>query len=107
MARYNLVDEWNHAWRWASVRCMTAALAIQGAWEAVPETLRDNLPHGMVTRATIALLVLGLIGRLVKKDVPLVPSESPAAAPRVRAPINRGGRPKSKSVGKRKVPKRK
>lgn len=67
--KLQLIEDWNHAWKWASVRCMSAALTIQVAYEAMPETLRANLPHGMVTHASIALLVLGIIGRLVKKDV--------------------------------------
>lgn len=69
MPKYKLTDDWNRAWKWASMRCMAAALAIQGAWEAIPDDLRANVPHGMITRATIALLVLGIIGRLMKKDV--------------------------------------
>lgn len=67
--KLQLIEDWNHAWKWASVRCMSAALTIQVAYEAMPETLRANLPHGMVTHASITLLVLGIIGRLVKKDV--------------------------------------
>lgn len=73
--KLQLIDDWNHAWRWASVRCMSGALTIQVAYEAMPETLRANLPHGMVTHASITLLILGIIGRLVKKDDVVSPSQ--------------------------------
>lgn len=68
MKNYSLVTDWHKAWQWASVRCMATALALQGAWEAIPDDLRAQAPHGMVNHATEALLLLGLLGRLVKKD---------------------------------------
>lgn len=75
MPKYRLTDDWHKAWQWASVRCMATALALQGAWEAIPDDLRAQAPHGMVTHATEALMLLGLLGRLVKKDVPVDCSE--------------------------------
>lgn len=59
-----LVSDWQQAWRWNSVHAMAAAAALQGAWAAVPDSLRQYASPHVVTGVTIALLVLGFIGRL-------------------------------------------
>lgn len=58
------VADWQRAWRWNSVHAMTAAIALQGAWAAIPDDLKQHIPAAMVNGVTIALLVLGIIGRL-------------------------------------------
>lgn len=63
-----LVDDARRAWRWFSVQCMTLALVLQGAWEAMPDDLKSGIPPRAVTLITLALLVLGIVGRLVKQD---------------------------------------
>lgn len=68
-----LVDDVRGAWRWISVQAMAAAVALQGAWQAAPEDMRASIPHEWVSWATMALLTLGIVGRLVKqapKDEP-------------------------------------
>lgn len=65
-----LVDEAKHAWRMLSVQAMTAALALQGAWASAPDDMKASIPHQYVAYATGALLVLGMLGRLVKQDLP-------------------------------------
>ena len=62
-----LVDEVKQAWRWISVQCMAWAIAIQGAWEAAPDDLKAGIPPKLVTYVTLALLGLGIVGRLVKQ----------------------------------------
>lgn len=62
-----LVDDARRAWRWISVQCMALALALQGAWEACPDELKTGIPPRTVTIITLALLVLGIVGRLVKQ----------------------------------------
>lgn len=65
-----LVDDWNKAWKWASVRFMAIAAAIQGAWMFIPEDMRNSIPHDMLQQITVALLILGLIGRITtSKDI--------------------------------------
>lgn len=63
-----LVDDARRAWRWISVQAMVVAGAIQGAWLFIPEDMKDSLPPGLVSKATIALLALGVAGRLVKQE---------------------------------------
>lgn len=62
-----LVDDWKRAWRWFCMHAMAAALAIQGAWLAIPQDMQQFL-HPEVTHAiTAILLALGIVGRLVKQ----------------------------------------
>lgn len=63
-----LVDDAGKAWRWFSVQAMAWALAIQGAWAAVPDDMKATVPSGLVQWITMALLLLGIVGRLVKQD---------------------------------------
>lgn len=62
-----LVEGWARAWRWFSMQAMALALALQGAWLALPEDMKAHAPAGLVTVASMALLLLGLIGRLVRQ----------------------------------------
>ncbi len=68
MPKIRLVDDWKRAWRWVSVNCMVLAAAIQGAWVYVPDDMRESLPHNLVSGLTICVLVLGVIGRICKKE---------------------------------------
>lgn len=66
-----LVDNAKQAWRWFSVQSMVLAGAIQGAWIFVPDDLRSTIPPQWLQGITIALMVMGVAGRLVKqKDTP-------------------------------------
>jgi len=65
-----LVDDVRLAWRWISIRCMAAAAAVQGAWEFMPADMREGLADQHVRWVTVALLLLGIAGRLVKQDKP-------------------------------------
>ena len=69
-----LVDNARSAWRWFSVQAMVLAGAIQGAWMFIPEDMKASIPAGIVQGATIALLVLGVAGRVVDQT----PKEPPA-----------------------------
>lgn len=60
-----LIPEWRKAWRMFSVQSMAVAAAIQGAWPMVPDDLKANLPQALVNWVSVALLVLGIAGRLV------------------------------------------
>lgn len=68
-----LVEDAKQAWRWFSVQSMVLAAALQGAWVYIPDDLRHNIPSSVVQGVTIALLALGVVGRLVdqpKRDAP-------------------------------------
>lgn len=60
-----LIDEWRKCWRMFSVQSMVLAGAIQGAWVFIPAEMQATIPDGWLRWATIALLALGVIGRLV------------------------------------------
>lgn len=65
-----LVTEWKQAWRWISVQAMVLAGSIQGAWVFIPEDMKTSIPHGLVQGVTVALLALGVVGRVVKQKDP-------------------------------------
>ena len=47
------------------MQCMAVATAIQGAWLFIPPEMQATIPDEWVRVVTIALLVFGIIGRLV------------------------------------------
>ena len=63
-----LIEEWRQAWRWFSMQAMALAAAVQGAWAAVPADMKAHVPAALLTTATIALLLAGIGGRLVKQE---------------------------------------
>ena len=62
-----LVENWREAYKWISVNCMTLAAAIQGTWLYIPEELKKTIPTSLVSGVTIALLILGVLGRFYKQ----------------------------------------
>lgn len=60
-----LVDDAKQAWRWFSVQANVLNLAILGAWAAVPDDMKAGIPQQWVFYGSVALLVLGTVGRLV------------------------------------------
>jgi type VI protein secretion system component VasF len=74
-----LIDEWRRAHRMLSMQAMSAATALLGAWNALPDSLQTLVPQRYVLWTAVALLVLGMVGRLVKQDsVSGVPAEGAA-----------------------------
>lgn len=73
MKNLHFVENAKSAWKWFSVQAMVLAGAIQGAWLFVPDDMRSTLPPNAVQALTVALLVMGVAGRLVQqtpKDKP-------------------------------------
>jgi hypothetical protein len=66
-----LVDNAGEAYKWVSMHCMVLATALQGAWEMCPADLKAYVtgfvPPQYIAYATMSLLVLGMVGRLVKQ----------------------------------------
>lgn len=73
-----LIPEARHWWRMFSMRAMSAATALLSAWAALPDELQARLPGRLVVGVAIALLVLGMLGRLVQQDSVRPPTEGPA-----------------------------
>jgi hypothetical protein len=67
MSRLELVDDAKQAGRWLSVQSMVVAGAVQGAWLFLPEDLKASIPPNVVQGITLALLAIGVVGRLVKQ----------------------------------------
>jgi len=63
-----LVPEWKKAWRWFSMQAMVAAAAIQTVWINLPPDLRSAVPDYIVTYGTLAIIVFGVVGRLVSQS---------------------------------------
>ena len=62
-----LVPNARKAWRWISMQAMGVAVALQGAWVFIPDDLKSRVGDDTAAWITGALLVLGMIGRLVKQ----------------------------------------
>lgn len=60
-----LIPDWRAAWRYYSTQAMLWAVALQGAWVAVPDDLRAGVPDWLASVVTGAILICGLVGRLV------------------------------------------
>jgi hypothetical protein len=60
-----LVHNARRAWRWFSVQAMALAGAVQATWVLIPDDMRASVPPDWVALLTVALLVLGVAGRLV------------------------------------------
>lgn len=61
-----LVEDWKRSWRWFSVRAMGLSIVLQGAWESMSSDLRAEFPF--VPKLAMAVLILGVIGRVVKQE---------------------------------------
>lgn len=65
--KMKLVDNWRNSWKWFSMQCMAAAGTIQATWMAIPDDMKAAVPAQWVSYATLAILALGGIGRLVSQ----------------------------------------
>ena len=63
-----LIDDAGKAWRFFSVQANLWNLALLGAWAAIPDDMKASIPQQWVFYGSVALLVLGTVGRLVKQD---------------------------------------
>ena len=60
-----LIPEARRAWRMFSVQAQALALALLGAWQAMPEDLKAKLPPSLVYWVAMGLMVAGIVGRLI------------------------------------------
>lgn len=66
--KQKLVSNWQHSWRWFSVQAMVAAAALQGAWVTLPKDLLQHISDDVRTILVMAILVLGVVGRLIDQS---------------------------------------
>lgn len=76
-----LISDWRRAHHYISVQSMVIAGAVQGAWLAIPDDLRNSLPHWVPQAVTGVLLGAGIVGRLI--------DQAPQAAPTPTVPAPR------------------
>ena len=69
-----LIHNWRRAWRMFSVQAQGTALAVLGAWQALPDEMRSVVPAWAVVTIAMLLLVFGIVGRLTEQ--PKTRSES-------------------------------
>ncbi|MCV2870620.1 hypothetical protein OEW28_18565 [Defluviimonas sp. WL0002] len=62
-----LVDDAGRAWRWFSMQSMAAASALQITWLNLPPDLKAEMPPSLVPWLTVAILIAGGLGRMVKQ----------------------------------------
>jgi hypothetical protein len=65
--RARIVDDWRQAWRWLSVQAMAAAVLFPTVLGTLPERYQNSIPDRWVLRITIALIIIGIAGRLFKQ----------------------------------------
>lgn len=70
-----LVDDAKSCWKWLSVQFPALNLAFLGTWSVLPVKFQDALPLPWVIGIAAALIVLGVVGRLIAQ------SEKPKDAP--------------------------
>jgi hypothetical protein len=63
-----LVADWRSAWRWFSLQAMVLSGAVQGAWESLPADLKQYLPPWLGLVMSLAFLLLGIGGRLIRQS---------------------------------------
>jgi hypothetical protein len=63
----SLVPDWRDCWRWFCMHAMFIAIALQGAWLELPDDMRAGLPDWFVHAVTVAILLLGMIGRVIEQ----------------------------------------
>lgn len=63
-----LIPQWKRCLRMFSVQAMVLAGAIQGAWVALPHEMKASVSDDWMRYITIALMVAGVIGRLVVQE---------------------------------------
>ena len=63
-----IVNNWRDAWRWASMRSMGFSTGLLAAWAALPQDMRQDMPHWLLPVIVIAVLVFGMVGRVVNQS---------------------------------------
>lgn len=64
-----LVQDVKDAWKWFSVQAMVVAGALQATWLVLPADMKSNLPEPVIQWSVVAMLVFGVVGRLVDQPV--------------------------------------
>lgn len=63
----DLVENASSAWKWFSMNIPAVNVAFLSTWVTLPEKFQNALPVPVVLGIAIALIVAGMVGRLVKQ----------------------------------------
>jgi len=63
-----LIDEWKHCWKWLSIQFPAVNVAFLSTWAMLPPKFQDAIPLSWVIGIAVAMIVLGMIGRLVDQQ---------------------------------------
>jgi hypothetical protein len=63
-----LVPEARKAWRWLSIQIPALNVAFLATWSLLPAKFQDALPLPWVIGIAVALIVLGVVGRLIHQE---------------------------------------
>lgn len=79
LKKWQPVEDWRQAASWLSIQAMALNTAFLATWALVPERFQNKIGEDWVTGIAIALLVLGMFGRLTKQKEPIQTPEIPPA----------------------------
>ena len=67
-----LVGNWRKAWRWLSIQFPALNLTFLATWGALPTKFQDVIPTPLVMGISAALIVMGVVGRMIdqSRDAP-------------------------------------
>jgi protein-S-isoprenylcysteine O-methyltransferase Ste14 len=65
-----LVPNWRKARKWLSIQIPAVNIAFLGTWAVLPPKFQDALPVWAVVAIAVALLALGMVGRLIQQEKP-------------------------------------
>lgn len=76
--RPSLVDDARNCWRWLSVQIPALNMAFLGTWAMLPDKFQDALPAKYVLIISVALIAMGVGGRLIKQTPSAPPDKEKA-----------------------------
>lgn len=88
MDALRLVPDWKDAWRWLSMHAMGWSAALLLTWTQLPPALQAAMPAWLTDAVVVAVLLLGMVGRLIDQRAPPLP---PPTAPSPTASSSTSG----------------
>jgi protein-S-isoprenylcysteine O-methyltransferase Ste14 len=76
-----LVEDAKNAWKWFSVQIPVVNIALIGTWSTLPSKFQDSIPLKYILIAAVALIVLGVAGRLIDQKPKAEDAPSPDPKP--------------------------
>lgn len=74
MIKIKLVPDWKRSLRWFSVQVPAVNTAFLSTWALLPVKFQDAVPVPWVIGIAVALIVIGVVGRLIDQT----PKANPA-----------------------------